>query len=229
MDKITYIGLTMILFMLILSLCGIAYGVNHYQDALDAMTERTIESNMDDEITELPIFHETLTSSGETTEVPETVSETEPETEPETTREIIYYYDVPLSDSLQDHIFSECEKYGIDPAIIIAMIYRESSYRENVVGDNGNSFGLMQINAKWHEDRMKKLGVTDLLDPYQNVTVGINYLAELYRYKGNMKWAIMAYNGGYSYADRWYDKGKFSSYVEEVLAMSEELKRDIPG
>lgn len=137
--------------------------------------------------------------------------------------EPVVYFDVKLGWDLQDHIFRECEKHGIDPAIVIAMIERESDFRSRLVGDNGNSFGLMQINKKWHIERMKKLGVTDLFDPYQNVTVGIDYLAENYRKGGTLEWALMAYNGGPSYARRLTAEGIVSKYAKGVLERSEEL------
>ena len=91
----------------------------------------------------------------------------------------VVYFDVPLSEELQDHIFALCETYGIAPAIIISMIDQESQYDASVVGDDGESTGLMQIQRKWHEERMARLGATDLLDPFQNVAVGVDYLAEI--------------------------------------------------
>ena len=132
--------------------------------------------------------------------------------EPETV-----YYDVPLTQELQEHIFAECEKYGIDPAIVIAMCYRESSYNASAVGDNGRSFGLMQIQQRYHEERMERLGVTDLLDPMQNVTVGIDFLAELLdRYNGDVAKALVAYNRGH-YA------GEITQYALNVVETAEGL------
>lgn len=127
------------------------------------------------------------------------------------------YYDVPLTRELQDHIFAECEKHGIDPAIVIAMCYRESSYDADAVGDNGRSFGLMQIQRRYHEERMKRLGVTDLLDPMQNVTVGIDFLAELLEKYGDVEKALTAYNRGH-YA------GAVTQYAVIVVETAEELK-----
>ena len=98
------------------------------------------------------------------------------------------YFDVPLSEDLQNHIFMVCESYGIDPTIVIAMIQRESNFVIDIVGDNGNSFGLMQIQPRWHSARMEKLGCTDLLNPYQNVNVGVNYLAELFEKGKPVEW-----------------------------------------
>lgn len=159
---------------------------------------------------------------------PDTEAVTEKSTSEETTEyvEPVVYFDVALGHYLQDHIFEECDKYGIDPAIVIAMIERESDFRPSLIGDKGNSYGLMQINKKWHLARMKRLGVTDLLNPYQNITVGIDYLAEMYEYGKTIEWALMAYNGGPSYARKLTAKGVVSAYAKGVLERSEELKLD---
>ena len=145
-------------------------------------------------------------------------------TEPIYTAEPIYttapiiLYDVPLDTTLQLHIIQVAEAYGIDPAIIFAMIYRESTYNPSVIGDNGEAFGLMQVQPKWHSDRMARLGCTDLLDPFQNVVVGIDYLAEQKaRYGGDMSKALVAYNAGHYY-------GTITRYAQDILAMAEELR-----
>lgn len=161
-----------------------------------------------------------------TEEIPETTVEeaVETEPEPETTATVALYYDVPLDVDLQEHIFALCEIYDIDPAVVISVIARESSFRPGVMGDGGESYGLMQIKKKWHKARMERLGVTDLLDPYQNVTVGIDLLAELLRYKDNLEWALMCYNGGYSYADKRIKSGNISDYAKGVISMSNSLE-----
>ncbi len=140
------------------------------------------------------------------------------------------YFDVPLSYDLQDFIAELCEIYHVDPAIVTAMIYKESTYRADAMGDSGKSFGLMQIQKRWHEARMDKLDVDDLLDPYQNVTVGIDFLAELIKkYDGNVEKALVAYNMGASGAYKnCFSKGVYSSkYSRAVLAKAESLQKDV--
>lgn len=140
------------------------------------------------------------------------------------------YFDVPLSYDLQDFIAELCEVYHVDPAIVTAMIYKESTYRADAMGDSGKSYGLMQIQKRWHEARMDKLGVDDLLDPYQNVAVGIDFLAELIKkYDGNVEKALVAYNMGASGAYKnCFSKGIYSSkYSRAVLAKAESLKKDV--
>lgn len=130
------------------------------------------------------------------------------------------YFDVPLDEDLQDYIFEVCERYSIDPAVIVSMIERESTFRNDAKGDGGESYGLMQIKAKWHKERMERLGVTDLLDPRQNVLVGADFLHELLGQGKGMVWALMAYNGGPSYANDLYYAGRASRYAMEIMAAS---------
>ena len=128
------------------------------------------------------------------------------------------YFDVPLDRDVQDRIFAECEKHNISPAVIIAMIDRESDFNTYCLGDDGRSAGLMQIQAKWHLKRMIALDCTDLFNPCQNVTVGINILAELYnKYGCDYGKALTAYNQG-SY------KGTVTNYAKSILNNAKTLE-----
>lgn len=138
------------------------------------------------------------------------------ETEPQETTPPVTLYDVPLDAALQLHIISEADKAGIDPAIIMAMAYKESAFNVNSVGDGGDSYGLLQIQPKWHYKRMQKLGCTDLLDPYQNVTVGVDYLCELLSRYGSIDKALTAYNKGHY-------SGSITGYAKTVMALAEEM------
>lgn len=158
----------------------------------------------------------------ETTEyITEPIVETQPVTEatvPEETAAPVILYDVPLDAELQQFIIERAEMNGIDPVIIFAMAYRESTYNPEVIGDGGNSYGLLQIQPRWHEWRMEQYGCDNLLDPYQNVIVGVDYLAELLdRYDGDIAKALVGYNQG-SY------KGTVTQYAKTVLAKAEELR-----
>ena len=145
--------------------------------------------------------------------------ETEIETESviEETVPEVKYFDCPLSELVQDYIFAECERYGIAPAVVVAIIEKESTYDRYAIGDNGRSFGLMQIQPRWHLKRMIALDCTDLFEPIKNVTVGINYLAELQNRYGDITKALVAYNAG-SY------NGTITNYAYDVLARANRLK-----
>ena len=126
-------------------------------------------------------------------------------------QEAIEFYPVPLDHDLQAFIIHTCEELSIDPAIIIAMIDQESDFRADAIGDGGDSVGLLQIQQKWHSERMERLGADDLMNPLQNVAVGIDFMAELL--------------GKYSLEEAltWYNSGRpgQSVYATEVLAQME--------
>lgn len=135
-------------------------------------------------------------------------------------------WDVPIEQSLQNHIANLCEEYHIQPELVLAMIEKESSWNAGCIGDNGNSFGLMQVQERWHKSRMDKLGCDDLLDPYQNVTVGIDILAEKLDKYDTTGEALTAYNAGDAGAYKLYFSQGIcaNSYAAEVMARAEELK-----
>lgn len=118
--------------------------------------------------------------------------------------------DVPLDGDTQAFLRAACEETGIPYELALAVIRQETEFR-NVVGDDGRSVGYMQVQRRWHEDRMARLGVTDLTDPYGNFRVGCDYLAELLG-KYPLEEALTAYNSG--------KPGK-SAYASNVLAHME--------
>jgi len=63
---------------------------------------------------------------------------------------------------------------------------------------------------------MDRLGCDNLLDPYQNITVAVDYIAELKEINPDLYWMLMAYNGGFKYADERMESGKYSEYAVEV-------------
>lgn len=130
-----------------------------------------------------------------------------------------YIYDVPMEDKLQLYIVRLCEEHHIDPAIVLGMAQRETNFDADAIGDGGDSFGMWQVQPKWHQERMDKLGVTDLLDPYQNVTVAVDYLVEMLGwYDGDIAKALTAYNQG-----RY--NGIVSDYAKAVVENSENIQK----
>ena len=170
------------------------------------------------ETTQEPTTKATIAEN--TKEVSEPIEKNIPvteEVEPLAVKTPITLYDVPLSEDLQIHIIETAKVNGIDPAIIFAIAHRESNYKADVIGDNGASVGLMQVQPYWHGERMERLGCSNLLDPFQNVTVAVDYLVELLtRYKTIDK-ALTAYNKGH-YA------GTVTEYAEAVLNLAEEVR-----
>lgn len=146
------------------------------------------------------------------------------ETEEQTKSTCVLYYDVPLEKDIQEHIFHLCAEYEIDPKIVIAMIAVESNYDAGAVSEDFSSVGLMQIQEKWHRGRMTRLKCHNLYSPYMNVTVGIDYLAELKVLNSDIGFMLSAYNGGINYANEQALNGYYNKYVQNVLKTASELK-----
>lgn len=108
--------------------------------------------------------------------------------------------------------------YELPSTVLLAMIERESGFEVEAVGDGGRSLGLMQIQPRWHQQRMDDLGCTDMFDAEQNITVGADILAEqLARYDGDMGKALTAYNQGSC-------RSEVSEYAVEVMARAAEIE-----
>ena len=149
----------------------------------------------------------------------------ETDTKPVTTE--AEFYDIPIDIDLLNHIQGLCADYDIPVELALAVIETESSYEADVVSPVGAK-GLMQIIPEYHEDRMNRLNCTDLFDPYQNVTVGMDFLSELIeKYDGNLHKALTAYNHGQKGAnDKFFGQGTYQSkYSLKVLETTEKIKK----
>lgn len=159
-----------------------------------------------------------------TTEQPTAIVE---EVVPETVAEPTYKLcDIPLSQELQIWLIDYCKEMQISPYLIMAMCERESQYNSREVGDNGESFGIMQIQPKWHQQRMGRLGCYNLLDPQENIIIGIDILLYLFDKSDDVAWVLMAYNGGEDYANINYNEGNITEYATYIMARAEEMESD---
>lgn len=112
---------------------------------------------------------------------------------------------VPVAQlEINSHVEKTAKRYGLDSKIIKALIEEESGWISSAEGDDGNSIGLMQIQERWHKERMKRLGVTNLYDSEQNITVGCDVLSELLNKYGNYEDALSVYNSGNIYDGKQY-------------------------
>lgn len=132
--------------------------------------------------------------------------------------------DTYLSEEIQNTCTKYGEEYGICPELLMAVIERESSGRADVVSSAG-CVGLMQINPKYHTERMERLGVTDLTDIDGNIHVGTDYLMELFEEHGDLYMVLMTYNMGENRAEELYEQGKYSKYAVSISERSAELER----
>ena len=128
------------------------------------------------------------------------------------------YYPVNLAYDVQDFMFEKCEEYGIPSALVIAIIESESGFRSNVISST-NDYGLMQINQVAFGWLQKNLGITNLLDPKQNILGGI-YILHYYleQCNGNLQKMLMCYAYGAGKAQIYFTLGVYTTeYIDDIL------------
>lgn len=137
------------------------------------------------------------------------------------------YYEAPLSTEVQDCIFELAEEYGVDSALIFAVIETESNFEIGLVSRT-NDYGLMQINRCNHKRLKEKLGVVDFLDPKQNILAGTYMISEhLKANNGDYTKALMCYNmGAYGAGKAWAKGITSTSYTRKVLAALEKYTKE---
>lgn len=117
-------------------------------------------------------------------------------------------------------------QFNLQPELISSLIYAESGFDKSAVSNMG-AVGLMQIMPSTAEEIANKLGVKeyDLTSPNDNIQFGCYYLRYLLDiYKGDMVYALCAYNAGLNNVNYWdFDNvneipiEQTRSYVQKIL------------
>lgn len=127
--------------------------------------------------------------------------------------------------TINAYIRDIASRYNIQPELVMSIIQHESRY--NPRAKNGNCVGLMQVSMRWHSDRAARLGVTDFYDPYGNILIGVDYIAELFAKYKDPRLVLMLYNMKHNDAIKSYNKGEISGYAKSVLAKAEVYKKGV--
>ncbi|MDA8125420.1 MAG: lytic transglycosylase domain-containing protein [Deltaproteobacteria bacterium] len=108
------------------------------------------------------------------------------------------------------------EKYGVDHALVKAVIKAESNFDQKAISKKG-ARGLMQLMPQ----TALALGVNDCFRPEDNIDGGIRYLSYLIgQYKGDLRLVLAAYNAGETAVAKYLGVPPYAetqSYVRQVL------------
>jgi soluble lytic murein transglycosylase len=126
---------------------------------------------------------------------------------------------------------AHARNYGLDPALLAAVIYTESKFKAGARSDAG-AIGLMQLLPETAKGIAVRTGgakfvLSDLDDPEVNVRYGSWYLRHLLDKYRDERTALAAYHAGQANVDSWRARGlgiQFAQtryYVDKV----ERLKR----
>ena len=134
------------------------------------------------------------------------------------------FYTNAFEKSFDKHILSACDKYGVDPYLVKAVIKAESNFNPNAVSTK-NAQGLMQITPPTAEDY--KVG--DTFDPSSNIDGGVKILRDLInKFNGNVELALAAYNAGQNavikYGNNIPPYPETQQYVKRVLGYYSDIK-----
>lgn len=120
--------------------------------------------------------------------------------------------------SYHEYINTACEKYGVDPSLVHALVKVESGYNAFALSSKG-AMGLMQLMPQ----TASEMNVKNSFSPQDNVEGGVRYLRYLLdRYEGNISLALAAYNSGETSVKRWGTVPPFKEtkdYVKKILAL----------
>jgi soluble lytic murein transglycosylase-like protein len=108
-------------------------------------------------------------------------------------------------------------RYGLEAALIHAMISVESGNNPNAVSRRGAA-GLMQLMPV----TARRYGVANVFDPAENVRAGAQYLSDLLKlFDNDLRLALAAYNAGEAavlrYGRRIPPFGETAAYVPKVV------------
>jgi soluble lytic murein transglycosylase-like protein len=115
-------------------------------------------------------------------------------------------------------------KYGIDPALLAAVVKQESNFNPNARSGAGAK-GLTQLM----EATARGLGVTDPFDPTQSLDAGAKFLSGLLKqFHGDQSLAVAAYNAGPVAVQKYGGIPPYQEtqrYVPKVLGYTAQFRR----
>ena len=120
-----------------------------------------------------------------------------------------------------DFIFSSSQRYGVDAALVRAVVKVESDFNEGARSNKGAQ-GLMQLMPE--TARLHNVG--NAYDPEENIEGGVRHLRLLLdRYQGDVQLTLAAYNAGIQAVEKYRGIPPFSETKEYVRRVLNYLQR----
>ena len=144
--------------------------------------------------------------------------------------EIIPEYNIPLDKDIQKYLYDKCKEYNVPYDLALGVIKVESNFNPSLIHKNSNGsrdYGLFQINTINHKWLSEELGITDFLNPYQNINAGVYMLSQLLKKYDDEHIVLMSYNMGERATKNLVNRGIYSSrYSRKVIETKEEVKNN---
>ena len=123
----------------------------------------------------------------------------------------------------EKYIVKYSTKYGVDPDLVRAIIYAESKGDPFVISRDGAQ-GLMQIMPATADF----MGISNPLDPEENIKAGVKYITWLVKHKKKYDEAhlLWAWNAGPGKTERKIMPYETKNFIIEVLSVKTFLKED---
>ncbi|HZH43379.1 MAG TPA: lytic transglycosylase domain-containing protein [Lysobacter sp.] len=127
------------------------------------------------------------------------------------------------TEAYRTEIAAAAREFGVDEAIVRAIIHAESAFNPNALSRVGAQ-GLMQLMPA----TARRFGVSNAFDAAQNIRGGVQYLAWLLkRFNGNLTLAAAGYNAGEGAVDRYGGVPPYNEtqrYVQRVAQLAERYR-----
>lgn len=128
-----------------------------------------------------------------------------------------------LDDEYQIYMEERCAELGLDFFLAASLMFSESSFRADAVGDNGKSIGFFQINEVNWETMSDKYGL-DVFVPLDNIECGLIIFYKLMDKYGDSTTAIQCYKCGESRGKKLLKEGKVLSSIEGIIERADEWR-----
>lgn len=145
--------------------------------------------------------------------------------DPATRQLVVSFLEEWIGDpQVADALIAAAEKNNLDPALVVAVAWKESGFCREAYGVNTNDTvdrGLMQLNSR----TFRNLNEEDFYNPSLNADLGASYLKSLLDKAGNTATALAMYNAGPGRVSAIGAPKSTLEYIDSILNYKTEISR----